>query len=204
MTVGSAMSFADYVNYTYIPVVLPTYASSTHERYKGVVNNYLVPQFGSIPLRSMTTLALQTYFSQAASNENLKRLSHESVDKIRDVLSSVLESARKYKLLSENPAENVQLLPDRKGKRRHKPFLTPQQFTTLISLMAEPYASMIYVAIYTGLRVSELIGLRWEDVHESAITIDERCCRGDWGQPKSDASNATIPVNKCESNAFTI
>jgi integrase len=54
---------------------------------------------------------------------------------------------------------------------------------------------MIYVAIWTGLRVSELIGLRWEDVHADSLTIDERCCRGDWGAPKSSASNATIGVD---------
>jgi len=69
---------------------------------------------------------------------------------------------------------------------------------------------MIYVAVYTGLRVSELIGLRWNDVLMTeqlkdngekeiryAISIDERYCRGDWGAPKSDASNATIGINEC-------
>jgi integrase len=56
---------------------------------------------------------------------------------------------------------------------------------------------MVYVAMYTGLRVSELAGLRWDDVHKDSITIDERFCRGDWGAPKSDASNATIAVNRC-------
>lgn len=55
---------------------------------------------------------------------------------------------------------------------------------------------MVYVAVYTGLRVSELVGLRWSDIHEQAITIDERYCRGDWAAPKSDASNTTIPVNR--------
>ena len=49
---------------------------------------------------------------------------------------------------------------------------------------------------YTGLRISELIGLRWNDIHGRSITIDERFCRGDWGEPKSDASNTTIPVNE--------
>src|SRR5207245_406642 len=66
----------------------------------------------------------------------------------------------------------------------------------LVLLIPEPYATMVFVPIYTGLRVSELIGLRWDDVHEDSITIDERCCRGDWGAPKSDASNDTIPVNR--------
>lgn len=33
-------------------------------------------------------------------------------------------------------------------------------------------------------------------MHEDSITIDERYCRGDWGTPKSEASNDTIPVNR--------
>jgi integrase len=56
---------------------------------------------------------------------------------------------------------------------------------------------MVFVAIYTGLRVSEIAGLRWNDIHPDSITIDERYCRGDWGAPKSNASNATIGVNRC-------
>jgi integrase len=68
------------------------------------------------------------------------------------------------------------------------------QFTDMVVLIAEPYATMVYVAVYTGLRVSELIGLRWGDIHEHAVTIDERYW-GDWDEPKSDASNTTIPVN---------
>ena len=59
-------------------------------------------------------------------------------------------------------------------------------------------------------RVSELAGLKWNDVIaieqvseegevevRYAISIDERFCRGDWGAPKSDASNATIGINEC-------
>jgi integrase len=47
------------------------------------------------------------------------------------------------------------------------------------------------------MRVSELAGLRWNDLGEDTVTIDERYCRGDWGAPKSESSNATIPVNSC-------
>jgi integrase len=45
--------------------------------------------------------------------------------------------------------------------------------------------------------VSELAALKWEDIHQDSITIDERYCRGDWGEPKSESSNATIGVNRC-------
>ena len=85
--------------------------------------------------------------------------------------------------------------PGKRGKKRNKPYVTPEQFDALVNLIAEPYATMVYVAVYTGLRVSKLIELRWADVGDGHITIDERCCRGDWGAPKSEASNATIPVN---------
>ena len=39
--------------------------------------------------------------------------------------------------------------------------------------------------------------MKWGNVHSDSITVDERYCRGDWSQPKSEASNnATIPVNR--------
>ncbi len=47
----------------------------------------------------------------------------------------------------------------------------------------------------TALRVSELTGLWWRNVHAPSITIEERYSRGDWDQPKSEASRATISVD---------
>jgi integrase len=206
---GAAASFESYVETVYNTTEMPLFASSTQDRYEGIIKNYLVPEFGGLCLRQLTPLALQRYISgfriqgrdgdkpgAVESAEARKRLSHESVDKIRDVLSGILGSAVKYGYLVVNPMEGVQAPPDKRGKRRHKPFLLPEQFGALVELISEPYATMVYVAVYSGFRVSELIGLRWGDVHEHSITIDERYCRGDWGEPKSDASNTTIPVGR--------
>ena len=68
--------------------------------------------------------------------------------------------------------EHVRIPPDRRGRKRNKPYVTPEQFEKLVTLIPEPYATMVYVAIYTGLRVSELAGLRWDDIHEDSITIE--------------------------------
>ena len=138
-------------------------------------------------------MTVQRYFTGFVSS----LLSHESRDKIKDVLSSILQTAVP-ELLARNPMEHVKLPPEKRGKKTNKPYVTPQQFDALLELVAEPYATMIFVAVYTGLRVSELIGLRWNDVQDGHITIDERCCRGDWGAPKSEASNATIAVNAAQ------
>jgi integrase len=157
-----------------------------------VIRNYLEKAFGRLTLCELTAATLQHYFSGMAD----WKLSHESIDKIRDVLSAILQSAVKYQVLIKNPMEQVSP-PRRKQGKRSKPYLTPQQFETLIRNIPEPYASMVFVAIYTVLRASELIGLRWRNVHENALTVEERCCRGDWGVPKSEASVATIAVNRC-------
>ena len=206
ITAGSATTFEDYVRNIYFTTEMPLMASTTRERYEGIAKNYLIPSFGGLCLRDLTPLTLQKYISgfqiQATDKRETgdqdnerKRLSRESVDKIRDVLSSVLGSAMKYGYLVNNPAAGLHLPPEKRGKRRHKPFIRPEQFATLVELISEPYSTMVFVAVYTGLRVSEVVGLRWDDIHEHSITIDERYCRGDWGEPKSDASNTTIPVN---------
>src|SRR5262245_27247823 len=45
---------------------------------------------------------------------------------------------------------------------------------------------MIYIAVFSGLRISELIGLKWNDAHYNSLTVDEqkRYCRGDWIKPR--------------------
>jgi integrase len=113
------------------------------------------------------------------------------------VLSSILGSAVQYGLLVKNPVEGIRIPADKRGKRKTKPHVTPEQFEELLKLIPEPYASMVFVAVWTGLRVSELIGLRWDDVGPDSLNVDERCCRGDWDAPKSDASNARIGVEPC-------
>jgi integrase len=190
MSLGSAMVFSEFVDHVYLPVVLPKMASSTRDRYEGVIKNYLRTWFGGLCLRDISVLTVDQYVTSLGQT----KLSHESLDKIRDVLSSILEAAVRYELLVKNPVAGVRLPKPRQSKRS-KPFITPEQFTALVNLIAEPYASMVYVAVYTGLRVSELVGLKWGDIGSGCITIDERYCRGDWGVPKSESSSATIPVN---------
>jgi integrase len=191
-SIGSATNFADYVNETYIPVVLPLLATSTRSRYRGIINNYLIPAFGKLCLRDLETLQLQRYFSAVTGNA----LSHESRDKIRDVLSGILNSAVDYQLLVRNPVEGVKLPPSRVGRRITKPNITSEQFDQILAGIPEPYATMVYVAVYSGLRVSELIGLRWNDVGSDCLMVDERCCRGDWSAPKNEASNAPVAVQR--------
>jgi ATP-dependent helicase/nuclease subunit A len=193
ISIGSATNFRTFVQTTYMPLEMPLLAKTTQGRYSGVLDHYLIPTFGQLCLSELTPTTLQRYFS---SMSNWK-LSGESRDKIRDVLASVLRTAvKKYGLLVTNPIDGIQLPPNRTGKRKTKAFLSPEQFDELVSTMPEPYATMVYVATYSGLRISELIALKWHDLGFDSIAIDERYCRGDFSEPKSSASNATIGVDR--------
>jgi integrase len=189
VSVGSAVNFNEYVEGTYIPTVLPLLAKTTQDCYESVIGKYLGPSFSSSCLRDLSPLTLQRYFS-AMTSQNIP---YPSIVKVRDALSSILRSAVRYGFLVKNPLDGLQLPPDKRG-RRPKPVISPEQFSRLVELTPEPYATMIYVAVWTGLRVSELIGLKWRCIHTDSITVEERYCRGDWAAPKSEASAATIGV----------
>ena len=191
-TIGSATLFGKYVNETYKPTVLPLLATTTQSSYECTLRKYLIPVFEKMPLREMTALTLQQFFSGMGKSE----LGGDTVLKIKEVLSSVLASAVRYDLLTKNPMLAVDI-PRSKvvNKKKTKPHITPEEFCRLVELVVEPYSTMIYTAVFTGLRVSELIGIRWEDVRDESLTVDERFCRGDWSITKTKGSTGSISVD---------
>lgn len=185
---GSAMNFNEFVITTYKPTYLPLLSSSTQVSYQGIIAKYLEPRFARLSLRDVTRLTVQQYFSAMAG-----KVSHPTISKIRDTLSSILRAAVDVDYLIKTPMEGLRLPVD-KRPRQPKPTVTPADFHKLVQLVDEPYATMVYVAVWTGLRVSEVIGLKWRCIHSDSITVEERYCRGDWSVPKTDASAATIGV----------
>jgi integrase len=120
-----------------------------------VLKNYLNPEFGDLMLRELTLERLQGYFTELQQSN----LSAESVDKIRDVLSALLRTGVEYGRLNSNSAEKIRL--KKRKLTKPKPFLRIEQFFALLELLNEPYSTMVYVAVFTALRVSELAGLKW-------------------------------------------
>jgi integrase len=191
LTAGSAIPFDEYVRQVYRVAKLPLMAAPSRGRYDGVLDNYLLPAFGTMMLREITPQVIQSFMTGIATRS---ALGLESRRKILTVLSSVLATAKRFGHLSVNHCEDIDLGRMRAG-RRQKPYVTPEQFSALVQLIAEPYATMLYVDVMTGLRISELVALKWRNLGPDSITIEERCCRGDWSAPKSAASEATISVN---------
>lgn len=186
--VGAGVNFMHYVDNEYRTKYLPALAKPVRDCYESMIKVHLDQAFGSGSLADLTRSSLQGYFANRAGG-----VEYPTLLKIRDTLSSILRSAVDAEFLEKTPLDGLKL-PRDKRPRRAKPVLTPRQFYHLIELMPEPYATMVCVCTWAGLRASEVIGLRWRDIQPDAIVISERYCRGDWDAPKTDASAAPIAV----------
>jgi Phage integrase, N-terminal SAM-like domain len=162
---GSAMKFNEFVISTYIPTYLPLLSSSTRSSYQGIIAKYLEPRFGRLCLRDLTRLRVQQYFSSMAGES-----SHPTISKIRDPLSSILRAAVDVEYLIKTPMEGLRLPLDKRA-RQPKPTITPEDFHKLVQLVSEPYATMLYVAVWTG-----LAGQRsdWPQVEMHSRRFDHR------------------------------
>ena len=131
---------------------------STYISYRGYIKNHFEPSFGKCKLQNFTPAMLQEYY-------NFKYQSGLSPKTIRNMnmcLHKALSQACKEGLITVNVSECVELP---KGKKPEITVLTVEQQQKLISVSYEyRYGIFIRLALVTGLRLGELLGLRWQDI----------------------------------------
>lgn len=193
-TLGGSVTLKAFAENVFEKIFLPLQAKSHRDRYSSVLKLHLLPALGACTLFDLEQQT-STLVEEFLVGLQAKNLSMESYRKIRNCGSAVFKVAMKKGYSNRNPFFKAEL-PQGRPTPKQKPTITTAQFDKLVEIIPEPYATMVYVAIYTGLRASEVIGLKWNDLQEWAITIDEKYCRGEWGIPKSDASRTTISVLK--------
>jgi len=97
-------------------------------------------------------------------------------------------------MIERNPIELV-----RQSNRRLKTprVLQPQHFKALLQELREPYRTMVMASACLGLRASEVMGLRWEDVHwdELTVTVSRSAVAGRLNETKTEASNKPLPLD---------
>jgi integrase len=128
-------------------------------------------------------------------------LANASRAKIRNIMHTLYNHAMRYEWMDKNPISLVR----QSAKRERMPdVLTAAEISALLSELREPSRAAVFVAISTGLRVSELLGLKWEDVHFDTMEI--RPCRAIVDQVpgplKTDASDKPVPMDAALAHAL--
>lgn len=137
----------------------------TYERYEEVVRLHIVPALGRYQLQRLTAQQVQAFYA-----DKLKvGLSPTTVSTFHTVLHSALKTAKKWKLVTENVCDFVD--PPRTEHYEAQP-LTLEQSRKLLSFAhGRPIEAILTLTLATGMRLGELMGLKWQDIDMKAGTL---------------------------------
>lgn len=145
----------------------PTVKLSTYCSYEQMIRGHVKPMLGSKYMNTLTGEDLQDFFNDRRTQGNLKGrggLSPKTLTNLRNMMHLAFGQAVQNKLIKENFVEAVRLPKAEKHEMR---VLDPEEQTRLILAARrapEPAAFGIIFDLFTGLRIGELCGLRWENV----------------------------------------
>lgn len=157
--------------------------ASTLRDYRSVVNAHLLPAFGEEPLERIDTDMIESWLS-AHLREG--KLSRRSMQKMVVLLNGIFKRARKVWKLMHNPMADIERLTV--PKRTDIEFYSPEEVHALVRAAADEQDSALFLTgALTGLRMGELLALRWRDVDFSAqaLRVTASYTSGKLGTPKS-------------------
>jgi integrase len=156
----------DYVSHNCAP--------STVIRYTGIIERHLIPRIGALLLRDLRPAHIQATYGEALApggrlDGKPGPLSPRTVLQHHRVLKEALSHAVEWQLIARNPADAVR--PPH-FRRREMRVLSPEEARRFLELAQDsPYYVLIYLALSTGARMGELLGLRWADLDLNSGTM---------------------------------
>jgi integrase len=130
----------------------------TAEGYEHICQHHLIPSLGNITLNGLKPEHLQHYYSEKQSSG----LSAQTVRHHHTCFHKALQTAVEWGLVARNTADAVS--PPRAQSREMKVWSEDEMATFLEAARQTPYFALFHTALFTGMRRSELLSLRWCDL----------------------------------------
>lgn len=197
----SRMTVGDYLKRWLADYAKPNVSSRTYDGYYDIIHGHIIPAIGHHALAKLKPLQIQAHYTAALESGRKDKsggLSAQTVLHHHRVLREALQQAIRWKLLVWNPADAVE--PPR-AVRVEMSALDENETATLLAAAAETEMYLpVLLAVSTGLRRGELLGLRWADVELDAGRLSvrrslEQTRSGlNFKQPKTKKSSRTITL----------
>lgn len=184
---------------------------STIDQYRQHLDLHIAPFLGATRLNALTLPALRQ-FEERLLDEGR---SPAMVRKIVVSLGSLISDAQERGLVARNVVREMRGRrgsSDRRAEKRAKGRLrvgvdipAPWEVKAIVGALGGRWRPVLLTAIFTGLRASELRGLRWADVDldRKLLHVRQRADRfNEIGQPKSEAGEREVPLPPIVANGL--
>jgi integrase len=168
---------------------------STLAHYRAHVNLHIVPRIGAAKLATLTTPQVNAFRDQLLAN-----LSRALARKVLVSFRSIIKDARRRGTIAHNVTEGVSIKSDNRDKQKlevGRDIPTPEEVRQILAAVQGWWRALLVTDCFTGLRASELRGLRWKDLDFGKGTVHVRQRADAWGtigSPKTETSKRSIPI----------
>lgn len=168
---------------------------STLDRYQSLFAVHLLPAFGDCLVHQISVESVQQFRAEKQATGQ----SPQSVKHMLRLLRQMLNHAADWGYLRHNPASKVK---DPRVPRREMDFLTPAEVRLLLEHIPDAWYSLILTAVTTGLRLGELLAMKWGNLDWAAARyhVRETVVRGSrtrpvgFGPVKTDCSLQSVDL----------
>lgn len=153
---------------------------STKKTYRAYMNRWILPQWRQYELAEVRTIQVESWLRRLP-------LAKSSCAKIRNLMSVLFNHACRYELFDSNPIYLVR----QSAKRRTAPaVLVPAEIKALVNSLRPRERTLVLLAAATGLRQSELFGLKWGDIDftQGTMNVTRSIAYGVVGPCKTESS----------------
>jgi integrase len=184
----SVQNVRDFLEYVYLPHMKKNKRPSTH-KHALVMFRLVENHLGKATMRDFRTSDVDRLMSAVASEKVRAHTTHRN---LKSFLSGAFRFAKRNDLISDNPVRDSVIPRGLSARDNHAYSL--EEIQKMLAALPEPARTAVLVISLTGLRVSELKGLRWEDFDGEVLNVRRSVWSGVVNDTKTLSSRAPVPV----------